>query len=42
LPAAGVLARSDKPGTSASWTLAVIADGSPGEFRLDIDEIRLY
>ena len=42
LPAAGVLAPEGKPGAPANSTLVIVAGGPPGEFRLDIDEIRLY
>ena len=42
LPAAGLANPDASSRGGTTWVLEIVADGAPGDFQLDLDELRLY
>jgi len=42
LPAAWLAKPDGSSSTGTTWVLEILADGPPGDFKLDLDELRLY
>jgi hypothetical protein len=42
LPVAGLASPGGSPSVPQSWTFEVMVQGAPGDFKFDLDELRVY